>query len=82
MADAPTTPQNADTPKGLALAVTAYVLWGFLPLYMKAMAHIGPVEIVAHRIIWSVPLAGLLLIALGRTRDLKAALRNPNMPPS
>lgn len=71
--------RNMDSPKGLALAVTAYVLWGFLPLYMKAVAHIGPVEIVAHRVIWSVPVAGLLLIALGRTADLKAALRNPQM---
>ncbi|MFA3917441.1 EamA family transporter RarD [Ruegeria hyattellae] len=70
---------DADTPKGLTLAVTAYVLWGFLPLYMKLMAHIPPVEIVAHRIIWSVPVAGLLLVALGRTRDLKAALGNPRM---
>ncbi len=72
-------PQDTDTPKGLVLAVTAYVLWGFLPLYMKAMAHIGPVEIVAHRIIWSVPVAGALLVGLGRTKDLQAALRNPRM---
>ncbi|WP_037315094.1 EamA family transporter RarD [Ruegeria halocynthiae] len=79
MADATTPAQNADTPKGLALAVTAYVLWGFLPLYMKAVAHVGAIEIVAHRIIWSVPVAGLLLIALGRTRDLKAALKDPKM---
>ncbi|MDA7966471.1 EamA family transporter RarD, partial [Ruegeria sp.] len=79
MADTPIPPNNADTPKGLALAVTAYVLWGFLPLYMKAIAHIGPVEVVAHRVIWSVPVAGLLLVALGRTRDIKAALRNPKM---
>ncbi|CAD0186110.1 putative chloramphenical resistance permease RarD [Ruegeria sp. THAF57] len=79
MADAAVPPNNADTPKGLALAVTAYVLWGFLPLYMKALAHIGPVEIVAHRVIWSVPVAGALLIALGRTGDLKAALQNPKM---
>ncbi|WP_170427417.1 EamA family transporter RarD [Ruegeria arenilitoris] len=79
MAEVATPPQNEDTPKGLALAVTAYTLWGFLPLYMKALAHIGPVEIVAHRIVWSVPVAGLLLIALGRTKDLKAALQNPKM---
>ncbi|MEM7089793.1 MAG: EamA family transporter RarD [Pseudomonadota bacterium] len=71
--------QNVDTPKGLALAVTAYLLWGFLPLYMKAMSHIGPIEIVSHRIIWSVPVAGLLLIALGRTADIKAALKTPKM---
>ncbi len=79
MADIAAPTQNVDTPRGLALAVTAYVLWGFLPLYMKAMAHIGPVEVVAHRVIWSVPVAGLLLVALGRTGDLKAALRNPKM---
>ncbi|KIC40764.1 permease [Ruegeria sp. ANG-R] len=79
MADTPVPPNNSDTPKGLVLAVTAYVLWGFLPLYMKAMEHIGPIEIVAHRVIWSVPVAGVLLIALGRTGDLKAALRAPKM---
>ena len=72
-------PQNMDTPKGLVLAVTAYVMWGFLPFYMKAMAHVGPVELVSHRVIWSVPVAGLLLVALGRTQDLKAALVNPKM---
>lgn len=79
VADTPTPMNREDTPKGLALAVTAYVLWGFLPLYMKAMAHVGPVEIVAHRIIWSVPVAGALLVVLGRTQDLKAALGNPKM---
>ncbi|WP_420585991.1 EamA family transporter RarD [Ruegeria sp.] len=79
MTDTPIPSNNTDTPKGLALAVTAYVLWGFLPLYMKAMAHISPVEIVAHRVVWSVPVAGLLLVALGRTRDLRAALVNPKM---
>ncbi|WP_171211155.1 EamA family transporter RarD [Ruegeria sp. HKCCA5426] len=79
MAETPVPLNNGDTPKGLALAVTAYVLWGFLPLYMKALVHIGPVEIVAHRVIWSVPVAGALLIALGRTADLKAALQNPKM---
>lgn len=79
MADTPLPSQSTDTPKGLALAVTAYVLWGFLPLYMKALDHLGPIEVVAHRIIWSVPVAGLLLVALGRTRDLKAALGNPKM---
>jgi chloramphenicol-sensitive protein RarD len=54
-------------------------MWGFLPLYMKALSHIGPVEVVAHRVIWSVPVAGLLLVILGRTRDLRAALGNPRM---
>ncbi|AAV96622.1 EamA family transporter RarD [Ruegeria pomeroyi] len=72
-------PENVDTPKGLALAITAYLLWGFLPLYMKLLAHVPSIEVVAHRVIWSVPVAGALLVALGRTRDLRAALRNPRM---
>lgn len=78
MANTPQT-RNEDTPQGLAFAVTAYVLWGFLPLYMKAVAHVPAVEIVAHRVIWSVPLAGLVLIILRRTKDLRAALLNPRM---
>ena len=41
--------KNEDSAAGLGFAVAAYGLWGFLPLYMKAMAHIGPVEVVAHR---------------------------------
>lgn len=70
---------NEDSPRGLAFAITAYLLWGFLPLYMHAMANIPAPEIIAHRIIWSVPVAGAVLIALGRTADLRAAIRNPRM---
>ena len=75
----PTHRPNEDSPRGLAFAITAYLLWGFLPLYMHAMADIPPPEIIAHRIIWSVPVAGAVLIALGRTADLRAAIRNPRM---
>ena len=71
--------QDQDTPAGLGFAVSAYVLWGFLPLYLKAMDHLPAAEVVAHRIIWSVPIAGALLIILGRTRDVWAALRSPRM---
>jgi len=70
---------NEDTPQGLAFAISAYLLWGFLPLYMKLLSHIPPAEVVAHRIIWSIPIAGLVLILLGRTRDLLDALRTPRM---
>lgn len=70
---------SGDTPQGLGFAVTAYVLWGFLPLYMKLLAHIPPAEVVAHRVFWSVPLAGGLLLALRRVSDLRAALRSPRV---
>lgn len=70
---------NTDTPQGLAFALGAYFLWGFLPLYLKAVSYIPPAEVVAHRIIWSVPIAGILLILLGRTGDIGRALRDPRM---
>ena len=69
--------KNQDTLRGFGFALSAYVLWGFLPLYLKAVSHIPAIEVVAHRVLWSVPVAGLILIVLGRTSDLGRILRDP-----
>ena len=66
-----------DSARGFAFALTAYVLWGLLPLYMKALAHIPPAEVIVHRALWSLPIAGAVLWATRRTADLKAALAAP-----
>ncbi|QEE47254.1 EamA family transporter RarD [Rhizobium sp. WL3] len=79
MADVSAPAENKDSLNGFLFALSAYLLWGFLPLYMKALAHISPAEVIAHRILWSIPVAGLLLIVLKRTDDLKKAIRNPRM---
>lgn len=68
---------GGDTLRGFFFALSAYLLWGVLPLYMKAVAHIPPVEVVAHRLLWSVPVAGILLVLLGRTSDIKRAISSP-----
>jgi chloramphenicol-sensitive protein RarD len=70
-------PENQDTLRGFGFALSAYLLWGFLPLYLKAVGHIPAIEVVAHRVLWSVPVAGLILFALGRTSDLGRILRDP-----
>lgn len=70
---------NEDSLNGFLFALTAYLLWGFLPLYMKALAHISPLEVIVHRVIWSVPIAVLVIVSLGRTADLRSALRSPRM---
>ncbi|WP_347310239.1 EamA family transporter RarD [Defluviimonas sp. SAOS-178_SWC] len=80
MADTTTPiPRNEDSLSGFGFALAAYLLWGFLPLYMKALAHVPPVEVIAHRILWSVPIAGALLILTGRTADLRHAITTPRM---
>eukprot|EP00913_Durusdinium_trenchii_P021341 g20054.t1 len=68
---------NEDTPRGFAFALAAYFLWGFLPFYMKAVGHIPAIEVLAHRVVWSLPVAGVVLLALRRTGDIAAALRSP-----
>lgn len=54
-------PQNEDSPSGFVYALAAYFMWGFLPLYMKMVAHIPPAEVVAHRILWSLPIAAAII---------------------
>ncbi|QKC91271.1 EamA family transporter RarD [Mesorhizobium sp. NZP2234] len=63
--------------RGFLLALGAYLLWGLLPFYMKAVAHLPLAEVIAHRIVWSVPIAAAVLVWAGRTADFKAAIRSP-----
>jgi chloramphenicol-sensitive protein RarD len=79
MSETPPTSQGGDSLSGFMFALMAYLLWGFLPIYMKALAHVPPSEVIAHRVVWSVPIALAVLWGLGRTSDLKAALRSPRL---
>jgi chloramphenicol-sensitive protein RarD len=65
--------------RGFFLALAAYLLWGMLPFYMKAVAHLPLIEVIAHRIVWSVPIAAAVLVWTGRTADFKVAIRTPHM---
>ena len=69
--------KNDDTSIGLFYGVSAYFLWGVLPLYMKAMSHIPTLEIIGHRIIWSLPVVGFIVIVRGNTRNVISALKDP-----
>jgi chloramphenicol-sensitive protein RarD len=78
MADA-SVQNTQDSGAGFGFALGAYVIWGFLPIYMKALAHVPPAEVIAHRVIWSLPIALGVLIWLGRTADLRRALGTPRV---
>lgn len=64
---------------GFWLGVVAYGLWGLLPIYFKAMADVGAVNIVAHRVVWSVPFLGLLLFASGGAAEVGRVVRQPKV---
>jgi chloramphenicol-sensitive protein RarD len=72
-------PAGGDTRRGFLLALTAYLLWGALPVWFWALAKVPTGEVIAHRILWSVPVGLAVLIWLGRTADLRAALISPRL---
>ncbi len=64
----------SDVRRGLALGVTAYALWGLFPLYWPLLEPSGAVEILAHRVVWSMVTMGLLVVAVRRRGQLRAIL--------
>jgi chloramphenicol-sensitive protein RarD len=63
--------------RGYAYALGAYLCWGFFPIYFKALRPAVPVEILAHRVIWSAVFVALLLTLARRWRSVAALLRRP-----
>ena len=59
---------------GLLAGLGAYLIWGIAPLYFKLLGDLSAPEILAHRSIWSLLLALILLAALGKLRGLRAVL--------
>ena len=60
---------NSETARtnGLPYAISAYLIWGFVPVYFKLLNHVPPIAIVAQRILWSIP---LLLVIMGLRKQL------------
>jgi len=52
---------------GVSAALAAYIFWGLAPIYFKQIQSVAALEVIAHRILWSIPLlAGFLLLRDGR----------------
>ena len=60
--------------RGLLLGVAAYGIWGGFPLYWPLLEPAGAIEILAHRILWSMVTLGLLVVIFRRTSQLRAIL--------
>jgi chloramphenicol-sensitive protein RarD len=59
---------------GFLYGFGAYALWGVLPVYFKALARVPAVDIVAHRVLWSLPFLALLVLLSKGWGKVRAAL--------
>lgn len=70
---------NAELKLGLICGIAAYAMWGLFPLYLKQLSLADPAEIVAHRIVWSVPFGAFILTLRAQWRETLAALKAPRV---
>ena len=64
---------------GFIQGLSAYVLWGFFPLYFHLLRDVPATEVLMHRVIWSFLLVLLVVMLLGRRERLWQALRTPGL---
>ncbi|MEV0896556.1 EamA family transporter RarD [Actinoplanes sp. NPDC049802] len=69
----------SDERRGYLYGLTAYVIWGFFPIYFKLLRPSPPLEILAHRVLWSVVFVALLLTVMRNWRFLGRLLRTPRL---
>ncbi|MBD3731518.1 MAG: EamA family transporter RarD [Sphingopyxis sp.] len=61
---------------GLPYALAAYGIWGFVPLFFKLLSSVPPVEVLAQRILWSLPLCFLIMAFRRQIGEYLAVLRD------
>lgn len=74
---APASPATPRQSGGLVAAIGAFTIWGVLPLYMRPLAELSALEIMAHRIVWSCLLVFAWLAWRGEVGAVRTALANP-----
>jgi chloramphenicol-sensitive protein RarD len=70
-------PASQTTASGLAPALGAYLIWGFLPLYLVLVKSVPAFEFVGWRIIWTLPLCLAIVAVRRQFPELRAALGSP-----
>ncbi|MCP2247669.1 EamA family transporter RarD [Lentzea aerocolonigenes] len=63
-----TSPEVHTQGRGLTYGALAYVLWGLFPAYWPLLVPARPVEVLAHRIVWSFVMLAIVVVVLRRWR--------------
>jgi chloramphenicol-sensitive protein RarD len=65
--------------KGLWYGIAAYGVWGLFPIYWKWLHQVPPIEVIAHRIIWSFVTLVIMLAVLRQWRAFRAEALKPRI---
>ena len=65
---------------GLIQGVLAYLIWGLLPLYLHVLRAVPATQVLGHRILWSLLLLAIVVLALKRVGAIRAAVRGRVLP--
>ncbi|MDH3644169.1 MAG: EamA family transporter RarD, partial [Gammaproteobacteria bacterium] len=57
---------------GVWFALTAYGVWGVAPIYFKFVEFASAVEIIAHRVVWTLPVLAVLILIRSQLPALRA----------
>ncbi|PSW13090.1 EamA family transporter RarD [Photobacterium sanctipauli] len=71
--------QSKQTQRGVILALAAYTMWGIAPIYFKSLHHVGAMEILSHRVIWSFFFLAAILVATKSWGKVRAILNKPKI---
>ena len=55
-------PTHKDPAPGAVCAIGAFTIWGLIPVFYKAVGHLPALEVLAHRVVWSMVVLGILFI--------------------
>jgi chloramphenicol-sensitive protein RarD len=66
----------ASPERGLPYALSAYAIWGFVPLFFKLLETVPPVEVLAQRILWSLPLCFVIMAFRRQIGEYLSALKD------
>ena len=62
---------------GLWAGVAAYTIWGLVPIYWRLLRHVPAIQVLGHRIVWSLAVLAILLVVGARRRGRPALSRVP-----
>lgn len=65
--------------KGVLSGVAAYLIWGFLPIYLKSLQAVPTLQIMLHRVMWAFVFVMLLVLLRRRWAGIRNSLRNPRV---